>query len=224
MVAPSTTSTSSTSTSTALPAFVPTNPETSGVIVTVTGAGGYLGEHLVKTLLEHGYTVRGTVRDPSKEEKLEVLKALPDAAERLTFHAADLLVPGSFDSVVEGATYVVHSASPVALEVVANPEETLIRPAVEGTENVLASVQKSTTVKRVVLTGSFRAVFGLGDEHPKGYVYTGTCFLGWLLSACLLLLFSIFLSEAFFSRLVRVISFLASEMGTRAMLRLQILL
>lgn len=175
MVAPPIDSaTSSTITSTTLPAFVPSNPETSGVIVTVTGAAGYLGEHLVKVLLEAGYTVRGTVRDRSKQEKLEVLKALPGAAERLTFHAADLLVPGSFDAVVEGATYVLHSASPVALEVVANPEETLIRPAVQGTENVLASVQKSTTVKRVVLTGSFRAVFGLGDEHPKGYVYTGT--------------------------------------------------
>lgn len=179
MVAPPTTSTS---TSTTLPAFIPTNPETNGVIVTVTGAAGYLGEHLVKTFLEAGYTVRGTVRDPNKQEKLEVLKALPGAAERLTFHAADLLVPGSFDAVVEGATYVIHSASPVALEVVANPEETLIRPAVQGTENVLASVHKSTTIKRVVLTGSFRAVFGLGDEHPKGYVYTGTSFLVGLLS------------------------------------------
>ena len=193
MVAPPTTSTNSsiTSTSTTASAFIPTNPETSGVIVTVTGAAGYLGEHLVKTFLDAGYTVRGTVRDPSKQDKLEVLKALPGAAERLTFHAADLLVPGSFDAVVEGATYVIHSASPVALEVVANPEETLIRPAVQGTENVLASVQKSTTVKRVVLTGSFRAVFGLGDEHPKGYVYTGTFVLVGL-SACLLLLFSPF--------------------------------
>jgi len=176
MVAPPITTSSTSSSITSTSTTIPTNPETSGVIITVTGAAGYLGEHLVKTCLEAGYTVRGTVRDPSKEEKLAVLKALPGATERLTFHAADLLFPGSFDAVVEGATYVIHSASPVALEVVANPEETLIRPAVQGTDNVLASVQKSTTVKRVVLTGSFRAVFGLGDEHPKGYVYTGTFF------------------------------------------------
>ncbi len=101
-----------------------------------------------------------------------MLKALPGAAERLTLYAADLLVPGSFDAAVEGATYVLHSASPVALEVVPDPEEMLIRPAEEGTQNVLASVLKSTTVRRVVLTSSFRAIFGLGDEHPQGYVYT----------------------------------------------------
>lgn len=174
---PSTSETRSTSSNITTSTFIPTNAQTSGVIVTVTGAAGYLGEHLVKTFLEAGYTVRGTLRDPSKQEKVEVLKALPGAAERLTLHAADLLVPGSFDAVVEGATYVIHSASPVALEVVDDPQETLIRPAVQGTENVLDSVQKSTTVKRVVLTGSFRAVFGLGDEHPKGYVYTGKLFI-----------------------------------------------
>lgn len=184
MVAPPGTSgTRSTSSSITTTTFIPTNAETSGVIVTVTGAAGYLGEHLVKTFLAAGYTVRGTLRDPSKQEKVEVLKAFPGAAERLTLHAADLLVPGSFDAVVEGATYVIHSASPVALEVVDDPQETLIRPAVQGTENVLESVQKSTTVKRVVLTGSFRAVFGLGDEHPKGYMYTGNFFL-FGLSAC----------------------------------------
>lgn len=154
--------------------FTPTNPDTSGIIVTVTGAVGYLGEHLVKTFLEAGYTVRGTVRDVDDIERLQCLKSLPGATERLSLFAANLLVPGSFDKAIEGATYVLHSASPVALEVVADPEGTLIRPAVEGTKNVLTSVHKSTSVRRVVLTGSFRSIFGLGDEHPKGYVYTGT--------------------------------------------------
>ena len=36
--------------------------------VLVTGANGYLGTWLVRTLIEHGYHVRGTVRDSSKGE------------------------------------------------------------------------------------------------------------------------------------------------------------
>lgn len=36
-----------------------------------------------------------------------------------------------------------HSASPVALEVVPDPEEQLVKPAVEGTKNVFDSVVKS---------------------------------------------------------------------------------
>lgn len=47
--------------------------------------------------------MRATVRNPNDEKRLAVLKALPGAAERLTFWAADLLVPGSFDKAIEGA-------------------------------------------------------------------------------------------------------------------------
>lgn len=36
----------------------------SGETVCVTGAGGYIASWLVKVLLEKGYTVRGTVRNP----------------------------------------------------------------------------------------------------------------------------------------------------------------
>ncbi|CAN6440920.1 unnamed protein product [Victoria cruziana] len=36
-------------------------------VVCVTGAGGFLGSWLVKTLLSKGYTVRGTVRDPERD-------------------------------------------------------------------------------------------------------------------------------------------------------------
>jgi hypothetical protein len=35
-----------------------------GKTVCVTGAGGYIGSWIVKLLLERGYTVRGTVRNP----------------------------------------------------------------------------------------------------------------------------------------------------------------
>jgi NADPH:quinone reductase-like Zn-dependent oxidoreductase len=36
-----------------------------GKVVCVTGASGYIASWIVKFLLQHGYTVRATVRDPS---------------------------------------------------------------------------------------------------------------------------------------------------------------
>jgi len=33
-------------------------------VVCVTGAGGFIASWIVKLLLERGYTVRGTLRDP----------------------------------------------------------------------------------------------------------------------------------------------------------------
>lgn len=35
-------------------------------VVCVTGASGFIASWLVKLLLEHGYTVRATVRDPGQ--------------------------------------------------------------------------------------------------------------------------------------------------------------
>lgn len=49
--------------------------DVSHIVVCVTGATGYLGEHIVKVLLDRGFTVRGTVRDPSKTDKLKVCAA-----------------------------------------------------------------------------------------------------------------------------------------------------
>jgi hypothetical protein len=42
---------------------------------------------------------------------------LPHAAERLKLFPADLTVPGSFMQALEGCKYVIHTASPYALEV-----------------------------------------------------------------------------------------------------------
>ena len=65
----------------------PLNPE----IACVTGASGYLGVEVVAQLLDAGWVVRGTVRDPSDVAKTRELRALPGAAERLSLLPADLL-------------------------------------------------------------------------------------------------------------------------------------
>lgn len=41
-----------------------------GKLVCVTGASGYVASWLVKLLLERGYTVRATIRNPSKSVHL----------------------------------------------------------------------------------------------------------------------------------------------------------
>ena len=129
--------------------------------VLVTGATGYVASWLVRYLLEDGYVVRGTVRDPDKTSGLEHLHAL--AAEhggRLTLHRADLLDEGSFADPMQGCELVIHTASPFLLGKVRDPEKQLVKPALEGTRNVLDSVNATESVKRVVLTSSVVSIQG----------------------------------------------------------------
>ncbi|EYU34232.1 hypothetical protein MIMGU_mgv1a0266902mg, partial [Erythranthe guttata] len=130
-----------------------------GKVVCVTGASGFIASWLVKLLLHRGYTVKATVRNLSDPSKVAHLKALEGAKERLELFEANLLEQGSFDAVVDGCDGVFHTASPVIVDNINDPQTELIEPAVKGTMNVLSScVKKKGSIKRVVLTSSIAAV------------------------------------------------------------------
>lgn len=78
---------------------------------------------------------------------------IPGAAERLKLFRADLSEDGSFDAAVAGCDGVFHVATPIDFAP-KDPENDVIRPAVEGTLGVLRACTKAQTVKRVVVTSS----------------------------------------------------------------------
>ena len=63
-------------------------------------------------------------------------------------------------SAIKGSKYVIHVASPFPLTIPSDPDE-LIKPAVDGTLNVLKACTEVGGVKRVVLTSSIVAVYGM---------------------------------------------------------------
>lgn len=139
-------------------------------IVVVTGASGFIATHIVQQLLEEtNYRVRGTVRDPSNEAKTAHLRALDPSGERLELVKGNLMDEDVWDSVVEGATFVLHTASPYTLEV-NDPVKDLVEPALQGTRYVLnACTRHLDTVKRIVLTSSVAAIT---DTGIQGKVFT----------------------------------------------------
>lgn len=139
--------------------------------VCVTGATGYVAGWIVKRLLDEGLTVHATVRDPNNEKKLAHLRqAEADGPGTLKFFHADLLEKGSFHDAVAGCSTVFHTASPFALQV-SDPFQDLVKPAEEGTRNVLAAVEDADSVTRVVLTSSCAAIYGDNadlEQTPRG--------------------------------------------------------
>lgn len=134
----------------------------------VTGASGYVASWVVFELLRRGATVRGTVRDPDDRDKcghlLDMGRELPGRLELLR---ADLLEPGSFDRAVAGAGLVIHTASPFIVGKIKNAQAQLIEPAVQGTQNVLDSVNRARSVHKVVLTSSVAAIYGDARDLDK---------------------------------------------------------
>ena len=152
-----------------------TQPGITRPTVLVTGASGYIAGWIIKYLLEEGYTVHATVRDPNKQSSVaHLLKMVENSPGALKLFKADLLDKGSFAAAMDGCQIVMHTASPFVLEGFTDAHEALVRPALEGTRNVLESVNACASVKRVVLTSSVAAVFGDNDEigRTAGQVFT----------------------------------------------------
>lgn len=138
--------------------------------VLVTGGSGFIAIWCVYQLLERGHKVRATVRSDDKGKYLQdVFKKYSDNFS--FFIAEDLEKEGAFDEAVKDVDAVLHTASPFHFNIEGDPRRTLINPAVNGTRNVLTSINKhGSSVKRVVITSSFAAIL---DSTRKGHiVYT----------------------------------------------------
>eukprot|EP00794_Sanderia_malayensis_P019123 gene19123-21040_t len=136
-------------------------------LVLVTGASGFIASHCIKLLLESGeYKIRGTVRSLKNEERCKAIRTL--AAEPkypIELVEANLLEEAGWKEAVKGCTYVLHIASPFTTDVPKHEDE-LIKPAVEGTLNVLKAAKEVGGVKRVVLTSSMASVM-LGNSDKE---------------------------------------------------------
>ncbi|KAG6736209.1 hypothetical protein POTOM_061065 [Populus tomentosa] len=130
-----------------------------GQTVCVTGAGGFIASWIVKLLLEKGYSVKGTVRNPA-DPKNSHLRELEGAQERLTLCKADLLDYESLKEAIQGCDGVFHTASPVT-----DDPEQMLEPAVNGTKNVIMAAAEAK-VRRVVFTSSIGTVYMDPNRNP----------------------------------------------------------
>lgn len=134
--------------------------------VLVTGGSGFLGGWCVIELMRHGYDVRTTIRDSSREGKVrEALAGDVGTADRLAFFEADLSADAGWEAAVEGCEYVLHVASPFPPTSPKDPDE-LIVPARDGTLRVLRAATKAG-VRRIVVTSSSATVAGAPEPRPN---------------------------------------------------------
>ncbi|KAM3070404.1 hypothetical protein ACMFMG_010231 [Clarireedia jacksonii] len=126
---------------------------TSNPSILLTGATGSLGASVLEQLLAADYKVYTVLRSSKKSQKF-LEKKYPQHIDNNTLEfieIPDMTVPGVFDEGASKATYIIHVATPLSYS---NFQEEMITPASIVDHNILTAAHKSTTVKRVVITGS----------------------------------------------------------------------
>jgi len=138
--------------------------------VFVSGATGFIAQHILVNLLQKGYNVVGTVRSQAKGEHLAKLLGSPNFSYEIV---ADVEPAGAFDEALKNhpeVTIFLHTASPFHFNT-SNVEDDLLKPAVNGTKNALAAIKKyGPQITNVVVTSSYAAISTAGTEEDPNQV------------------------------------------------------
>lgn len=139
-------------------------------LVLLTGPTGFVGAHVFRALLSHGFRVRGTIRRESGASFLK--NEYPSHASDMEFVVvSDIQSVGALDDAAKDVDYICHVASPYFTNTT-DPIKELVEPAVNGTKNVVASALKSKTLKKMTIMSSFASVNDLSKVPRPGYTYT----------------------------------------------------
>ena len=138
--------------------------------ILVTGADGFIGSHLVESLMNQGYKVKAFVLYNSFN-KWGWLDSLDKSVlSEIEVFAGDIRDPYGVKNAMEGCDSVLHLAALIAIPYSYHSPDTYIDTNIKGTLNILQAA-RSLNVERIIHT-STSEVYGtarfvpITEEHP----------------------------------------------------------
>ena len=138
--------------------------------ILVTGADGFIGSHLVESLVKKGYNVRAFVMYNSFNSwgwLDDIEESLKKSIEVIS---GDIRDPFGVDRAVEGCDAILHLAALIAIPYSYQSPSSYLDTNIKGTLNVLESV-KNHNIKKIIHT-STSEVYGsaqyvpIDEKHP----------------------------------------------------------
>ncbi|KAK5699953.1 hypothetical protein LTR97_006087 [Elasticomyces elasticus] len=134
-------------------------------LILVTGATGMIGFRSLVLALQAGNRARIVYRRAGQPEKIKATKSIQPFLNEIEFvQITDITAPNAFVNAAKDVDYILHIASPVFdlgekdAAVQRDWQTEFYDPAVQGTLCVLDAALGSSTIKRVVITGSVIAL------------------------------------------------------------------
>jgi dTDP-glucose 4,6-dehydratase len=130
----------------------------------VTGADGFIGSHLVESLVRRNYNVRAFVQYNSFNSWGWLDRSPREIREDLDVVAGDIRDPNGVRNAMKGCDYVLHLAALIAIPFSYHSPDTYIDTNVKGTLNIVQAARE-LNVQKVIHT-STSEVYGTARYVP----------------------------------------------------------
>ncbi len=137
----------------------------------VTGAAGFIGSHLVESLVEAGHSVRAMVRYNGRDDRGHLDRLPKSVMDHVEVHRGDLKDPEAVRKAVKDQQWVLHLGALIAIPYSYQNPLDVVQTNVLGTTHILDACLDSNTLERAVLT-STSEVYGtaqfvpIDESHP----------------------------------------------------------
>ena len=139
-------------------------------MIIVTGAGGFIGSHLVEKLVREGYTVRAFVHYNSGNSWGWLDTLSKEVMDNVEVFSGDIRDPNGVREAMKGTDAVFHLAALIAIPFSYHSPDTYVDTNIKGTLNVLQAARDLGTSR--VLVTSTSEVYGtaqyvpIDEKHP----------------------------------------------------------
>jgi NAD dependent epimerase/dehydratase len=133
--------------------------------VLVTGAGGFIGSHLVERLVRDGHRVRAFIRYNGRDDRGHLDDMPAHVQAEIEVERGDLKDPAAVHRAVEGQEWVFHLGALIAIPYSYQNPCDVVQTNVLGTAHLLEACRSSRALRRVVLT-STSEVYGTARRVP----------------------------------------------------------